>query len=377
MIKRFLFLLTGVFSLQSSAQLTLDGSKFTDNWSLGISGGVLTPLYRSAFFGSMRPDVGLELTKMLHPTFGLSLEGKTAFNTTLGKTTADALHLNLMGRINLSNLFAAYTGRPRRGELEVLLGAGYIRNFIGHRGDRENWNTKAALNMALNTGDNRALQLFLRPAILFLMDPEGRTKGLERKYATFELTAGIAYRFKNSNDTHHFTIAKLHDNSVTDRLNAKINDLRQTEEENRHTIASLRQQIETLQKETNSFRELSGVQMNEDKNPDRYSLETFILFTQGKADISDSQLPYLEHIAMHMKKNTGYNLDICGYASPEGDARLNKRIAQQRAEAVGHILTERYGIAPERIHIQGMGADRIFDTDEWNRICVCILTERR
>ncbi len=117
--------------------------------------------------------------------------------------------------------------------------------------------------------------------------------------------------------------------------------------------------------------------MNADKYSDLYSLETFILFAQGKTDISDSQLPYLERIAMHMKKNANYSLDICGYASPEGDARLNKRIAQQRAEAVGQILTERYGIAPERIHIQGMGADRIFDTAEWNRICVCILTEHR
>ena len=64
-MKRLLSLLAGIFALQASAQLTLQGSKFTDNWSVGISSGAVTPLRHAAFFGGMRPTFGLELTKML------------------------------------------------------------------------------------------------------------------------------------------------------------------------------------------------------------------------------------------------------------------------------------------------------------------------
>ena len=43
----------GAFS--AKAQTVIESTKFTDNWSVGINAGAVTPLTHSAFFKSMRP----------------------------------------------------------------------------------------------------------------------------------------------------------------------------------------------------------------------------------------------------------------------------------------------------------------------------------
>ena len=50
-------------------------TNFGSNWSIGIDGGVATPLKHAAFFGDMRPVIGLHLQKQISPTFGLGVEG--------------------------------------------------------------------------------------------------------------------------------------------------------------------------------------------------------------------------------------------------------------------------------------------------------------
>ena len=42
----------GAFS--AKAQTVIESTKFTDNWSVGINAGAVTPLTHSAFFKSMR-----------------------------------------------------------------------------------------------------------------------------------------------------------------------------------------------------------------------------------------------------------------------------------------------------------------------------------
>ena len=59
----------------ANAQTTVQGSKFTDNWSVELKTGMITPLTHSAFFKNARPALGLEFTKQLTPVFGLGVQG--------------------------------------------------------------------------------------------------------------------------------------------------------------------------------------------------------------------------------------------------------------------------------------------------------------
>ena len=66
--------LSGVFMYHTNAQTAVEGNKFLDNWSIGISAGGTTPLTHHSFFGNMRPITGIELNKQLTPVFGFGLE---------------------------------------------------------------------------------------------------------------------------------------------------------------------------------------------------------------------------------------------------------------------------------------------------------------
>ena len=66
--------LSGVFMYHTNAQTAVEGNKFLDNWSIGISAGGTTPLTHHSFFGNMRPIMGIELNKQLTPVFGFGLE---------------------------------------------------------------------------------------------------------------------------------------------------------------------------------------------------------------------------------------------------------------------------------------------------------------
>ena len=68
-MKKSLLLLAGVMGLGSlNAQTTEEQSvKFRDNWSIGVNGGIVTPLTHSAFFKNARATMGIDLNKQLSP----------------------------------------------------------------------------------------------------------------------------------------------------------------------------------------------------------------------------------------------------------------------------------------------------------------------
>ena len=107
-------------ALTANAQTTVQGSKFTDNWSIELKTGIITPVSHSAFFKNARPALGIEFTKQLTPVFGLGVQGMGYINTSNSKTAFDASDLSLLGKVNLMNLFAGYTGTPRIFEVEAV-----------------------------------------------------------------------------------------------------------------------------------------------------------------------------------------------------------------------------------------------------------------
>lgn len=86
----------GAFS--AKAQTVIESTKFTDNWSVGINAGAVTPLTHSAFFKSMRSAFGVGFSKQLTPNFGLGFQGMGYVNTTQSKTAFDASDVSLLGK---------------------------------------------------------------------------------------------------------------------------------------------------------------------------------------------------------------------------------------------------------------------------------------
>ena len=104
----------------------LVGAKMTDNWSIGVNGGVVTPLSNNPFWKSMRANMGLEVAKQLTPIVGVGVEGMWGVNTSDSKTIFDHSNVSVIGKVNLMNLFAWYKGTPRLCEIETVTGAGWL-----------------------------------------------------------------------------------------------------------------------------------------------------------------------------------------------------------------------------------------------------------
>ena len=104
-------------------------------------------------------------------------------------------------------------------------------------------------------------------------------------------------------------------------------------------------------------------------------LESVITFRQGRTTIESSQLPNVERIATYLRNHKEASVVIKGYASPEGSAEVNARIANQRAEAVKKMLVSKYRIAESRISAEGQGVGNMFDEPDWNRVSICTINE--
>lgn len=83
----------------------------------------------------------------------------------------------------------------------------------------------------------------------------------------------------------------------------------------------------------------------------------------------------MERVATFLRNHAKATVSIKGYASPEGSAEVNARIALARAEAVKKILVNKYKIAAERITAEGQGVGNMFSEPDWNRVSICTIEE--
>lgn len=369
-------LLLGMAVVGANAQTAVEGNKFLDNWSLGINAGGTTPLTHSAFFKNMRPVVGLGLTKQLTPSFGIGMEAMGSFNTTVSRTAIDNSNISLLGMVNLNNFFGTYTGVPRTFEVEAVFGIGWLHYYVNEElGDHINSpSTKVGLNFNLNLGESKAWTLAVKPALVYDMNDAGYYH-FNANCAAWEITAGLKYHFKCSNGEHYFTKVRPYNQSEIDVLNAQVNRLRGEADNNAAALRKETQRANGLETELNECRNKAPQVVTNTIDNSKKTLESVITFRQGRTTIESSQLPNVERIATYLRNHKEASVVIKGYASPEGSAEVNARIANQRAEAVKKMLVSKYRIAESRISAEGQGVGNMFDEPDWNRVSICTINE--
>lgn len=392
-MKKSLLLILSALSLSNlNAQETnLGGNKFCDNWSIGLNGGIVTPMTHSAFFKNARAVVGLDVNKQLSPIYGLTLESNWTVNTVspmaaqYSNTAFDAFNVMLLNRLNLNNIFTAYKGQPSLFEVELVGGFGWLRlnNFYESGEGANHLASKAGVNFNFNVGEKKAWTVAVKPAIFWDMsmwDAPGAHShpNFNANYGNWEITAGVAYHFKNSNGKHYMTKVRAYDAAEVAALNASINTLRQ---EATAKDDQLRRANDALTKEQQKSADLEkALQECRNREPkvitnNKKTLESVVTFRQGKTTIDASQQPNVERIATYLRNHKQAKVNVLGYASPEGSAEVNARIAKQRAEAVKNMLVTKYRISESRISAQGQGVGYMFEEPDWNRVSICTIVE--
>ena len=358
------------------AQRAYEGANLGDNWSIGIHAGVTTPLTHSAFFPNMRATWGLGIGKQLTPFFGMGVEAMTSINTTASKTAFDNTNVSLLTSVNLSNLFAGYWGTPRLFEIETVAGLGWLHYAQNGDGDRNSISSKLGLNFNFNLGEAKAWTIGIKPALVYDLNACGeRNVGFNANRAAWEITAGLKYHFRCSNGKHHISFAKLYDQAEVDALNEQVNNLRQTNVDQEAELTAANQRNAELEQQLADCKNQGPVIVTDTITNHKKTLESVVTFRQGGVSVVASQTPNVERIATYLKNHEKATVSIKGYASPEGKAEVNARIAQQRADAVKSLLMKRYKIAENRITAEGQGVGNMFEEPDWNRVSICTIHE--
>ena len=392
MKKLFLMLAAGMMAASVNAQNTaITSNKFGDNWYMGINAGLATPQQKFGdygFFKGFAPKVGVRVGKNLTTVFGLAADAdlyflsKTDSKSMMGsKTFINNMNVDLLGTFNLSNLFAGYKGEPRTVEVIGLAGLGWTHAFGYSKSNAVN--AKAAIDLAFNLGEAKAWQIYIEPALIYGLEHYGHsnvlTAGNDFKFdsraALFQLSAGFNYKFGNSNGTHNFAVAQLRDQAEIDGLNAKINELRADNNAKDGKIAADAATIADLKKKLADCeaRPQTAAVVEKTENV----LQPHVIFRQGKSTIDPAQYASIEMVAKYMKNHKDAKVIVRGFASPEGNAELNQKLSEKRAEVVKNALIKKYKIAADRITCEGLGAtDKISEENDFNRVAMFIDTTK-
>lgn len=376
-MKKFILLPAIALGVMSASAQGIEQSGIFDNMSVGVNGGVTTPMAHAAFFKSMRPVVGITVDKMVTPTFGVGVESLFGINTSTqfggihSSTAFDNSYVGAYGKVDLFNLFGGYQCAVRPFTIEAQAGAGWGHDYI-NSANGDDWNyfaTKAGLNFRFNPSERFSINI--QPSVIYNMngyDFAQSATGYARQAASFNLTAGVSYRFGDG-----FECVVPYNQAEVDALNAQINALRGALTDatvlaaaNEATAADLAAQLQACQnKKPVVIKETST-----DLESVRY-----IFFRNGSAVITADQQPNVEMIAAYMNNHPDSKVVVKGYASQDGNYDFNVKLAQKRAEAVKTALVNRYKIKADRITAEGEGVGKMFTEESWNRVSICTLDE--
>lgn len=313
-MKKFILIFVAMFTFATSMfaqeQTNYTGSsKFTDNVSVTVQGGVLTS-FDNFYSGhtAMAPIALVGIDKYVNPWFGVGVEARTLIGTGNGsyntKTVFDWVNLSGYAKFNVLNMFN-YNGERRTFEPVVYTGLGWGHSTACLHTNQATY--RAGVELNLNLGKEKAWGIVLNPSVVWGGMIEHK---LNKHDGSFEVTAGVVYHFKTSNGTRTFAKPRLYSQSEIDALNARIKELDSRPVAVKEVI------------NTNSTASINVVE------------KTYIVtFAKSKADLTNAAKANLDKI-------TG-TVVIEASASPEGTTKFNQKLSEDRANAVKSYLESR------------------------------------
>lgn len=380
MKKTLILPLLAIGTMTASAQAIYQQPSFGDNWSLGVDGGVTTPLTSDHFFKTMRGQFGVNLSKQITPVFGLGVEGKAMINTsswgTHSATAIDGSYVGAFGTVDLMNLFGGYQCETRPFTIAAIAGAGWGHDYYT-KSEREDWNyfaTKAGLNFNFNVSPS--VTITLQPSVIYNMSDARASQSsasYDARKATFNFTGGVTYHFGGSN----FNCVAPFDPALVEGLNLQINDLRaQLADANaaaqqwQSNAVRLKNELDACNNRPAETVVETVVDVNNYLNTVRY-----VFFKIGSSVITNDQMPNVEMIAAYLKNHPEASVQIKGYASQDGNEEFNIKLANNRAQSVKNALINKYKVPANRISAEGQGIGHMFQEESWNRVSICIIND--
>ena len=329
-----------------NAQTAYQSAKVFDNVSIGVTGGISSPLN----FNSVTPfntNFGIRLQKDFTPVVGVQAEGLAFVNgnhfANDVNTWVKATNVGVNGVLNLSNLIGGYKGSPRVFEVSTVTGIGWLYKWD----TSSNYlSSKTGVDLAFNLGNEKQHSIVLTPAVYWNLS-SGNGVEFNRNHAQLAVNVAYVYHFKTSNGTHHF---KTYD------IGAKNDEINRLKEE----LASEGKKNQSLiENNTKLNSQLAAL----NSKGDTLNMKWVVEFEQGKSELSSKAKEELKNVIDAKKL-----VCVVAKASPEGSKDTNKKLSDERAAVVTKYLTDN-GVTVKKS--EGVGAESKYS----NRVVLITLSK--
>lgn len=396
-MKKILFVIALAFTTVASAQVHVKGSKFFDNWSMGVEGGVTSNLHDwDAPNGAV---TGLELVKGITPVYSIEFASQIGvnnnnnWNVLRSANAIDNVTAIASAKVNLMRLFSLYEA-SRFFEIEARAGVGYMRSFYPSytQKDLNCGVAKLGADFNFNLGKLHEWTVSVRPAVVLrtqngISACDNASACLRYSHnAVGQITAAAVYHFKTSNGNHYFSrIVRSKEKTFDQRellalvsqekaeLNREIARLNNELGEREKQVNRLQMQMRAMQEQMNSASKPVDTRSESPMDNGQGNDEFRVYFPFSESSIADEQIETVKRVATYLKQNKKATIAVNGYASEEGDERFNEYLAKQRALSVKKMLVDNYGIDARRIKAVGKGVSTSFGAPEWNRVSICVV----
>ena len=359
-MKKFLFMFALLFCaiVGVNAQKAYEVSKVFDNVSIGITGGISSPLN----FNSVTPfntNFGLKLQKDFTPVVGVQVEGLAFVNDNNFsdlKTWVKATNVGVNHVVNMTNLFCGYKGSPRTFEVSTVFGFGWLHSWTSHYelesdgsdNHLDDLSAKSGVDLAFNLGNDKQHSIVVTPAIYWNLTRCNKVQ-LNKNNGQLSFNVSYVYHFKTSNGTRHF---KVHDVGL---MNDRINKLKEENIGYENIVKSLNNEKSDLNKEIKNLKERCATLVD--------NVLWAVQFKQGSSELSSDAKKVLDEVI-----NLNKPVDVVATASPEGSKSVNDALSEKRATAVANYLTD-HGVTVKKS--VGMGVK----TKESNRLALITIAD--
>jgi outer membrane protein OmpA-like peptidoglycan-associated protein len=186
----------------------------------------------------------------------------------------------------------------------------------------------------------------------------GATIGCSTKNYVRSQTAPIV---QNVNDLDTKTAADHNAILSTDeRATAGINNaMSAADQANQHALAagtSADQANQSATEASHRVDSLAGVIANLDQY--KTLADVSVTFAFDKSVLTAADKDQLDTMAGSLNTTHGYILQVTGGTDTTGNADYNYQLSQRRADAVVNYLSAKFGIAPHRFYLVGIGKDQ-------------------
>ena len=335
-------------------------NRFGDNWFLAVGGGI-NLLWTEDVKVAVGPSLDANFGKWFTPAIGMRI-GYQGLNSRFWADSPSTLkklgYLYIHGDFlwNISDAIGGYKEK-RFWDFVPYVHTGYFRSY-GLKGDDFRKNEIAAgIGLLHNLRLCRRMDLVIDMRALAV---NGRASGADGGVAILpSVTMGLAVDLGNPSFRRY---SRIRERDRQDDANtiAFLESLTMSYDKENDALARENDRLKKANKKMKS-QNISQKPTTPVHSESVISIEDMepvaIYFEIGRTDLSAKEMKHLEYVAKNILENVDACRPVCltviGTADGNtGSHKRNAALSEARAKLVFDILTQKYGIAPERLLVK-------------------------